>query len=538
MELTEGTSTVALQVQKFFKAIRTTFSPVPFASNEYKSPSDDEQSRKRRATMPKLVHCTSSQGAETRITTEITARQNDPFLIIVVHLLPTLPEYLRALKHIGCIKIIIFKGAPDSERPQHMREMAEWVKNHEDFGKAIHPEVTKSYLKTPDNVVELIMNAEIPKGAEIIIMDIGGYFAPCLVDVVRHQTSEKKWKLLGIVEDTENGHQKYNEALQSFSSVSKDLKQPRIYSVARSQMKMTEDYNVGKSLVRAADSILRETLDLRLEDHLTVGVIGFGKIGTSIAMHLRQQHIGKVMVYDVNPAIMIRAASHDFIICSKEQMLQQASFIFCATGNKALMFNDLLRIGANTDRLTIASCTSADDELNIHEGLKKHRHDFISPDSNDFTSHTIQRQNGTDVKIILLSDGNATNFSRRAVLGDSIRSVQAAMMVCALNLRRSNLEQKSDSGILTLTNEEEMTIARLWLEHFLKLDTCLITNVGSADVTLDTQNVESSDDELPVDPMPVTQLKQHLGLERVADADPIDFMDSERKLIIVANRGS
>ncbi|CAF3043431.1 unnamed protein product [Rotaria sp. Silwood2] len=112
------------------------------------------------------------------------------------------------------------------------------------------------------------------------------------------------------------------------------------------------------------------------------------------------------------------------------------------------------------------------------------------------------------------------------------------MMVCALNLRRSNLEQKSDSGILTLANEEEMTIARLWLEHFPKLDTCLITNVGSADVTLDTQNVESSDDELPVDPMPVTQLKQHLGLERVADADPIDFMDSERKLIIVANRGS
>ncbi|CAF4619870.1 unnamed protein product, partial [Rotaria sp. Silwood2] len=291
MELTEGTSTVALQVQKFFKAIRTTFSPVPLASNEYKSPSNNEQSRKRRATMPKLAHCTSSQAAETRITTEITARQNDPFLIIVVHLLPTLPEYLRALKHIGCIKIIIFKGAQDSERPQHMREMAEWVKNNEDFGKAIHPEVTKSYLKTPDNVVELIMNAEIPKGAEIIIMDIGGYFAPCLVDVVRHQTSEKKWKLLGIVEDTENGHQKYNEALQSFSSVSKDLKQPRIYSVARSKMKMTEDYNVGKSLVRAADSILRETLDLRLEDHLTVGVIGFGKIGTSIAMHLRQQHI-------------------------------------------------------------------------------------------------------------------------------------------------------------------------------------------------------------------------------------------------------
>ncbi|CAF4052295.1 unnamed protein product, partial [Rotaria sp. Silwood1] len=537
-ELTEGTSEVALQVQKFFKAIRTTFSPVPLVSNEHDSTSDDKRPKKRTMPMETLCRRTTSQVDEMHFTTDTNMQQNDTFLIVVVHLLPTLPEYLYGLKHIGSIKIIIFKGPPDDKRPQHMRKMAEWVGNHKDFGKAVRSEVTKDYLKVSGNAVRLVTNAEVPNGAKVLIMDIGGYFSPCLVELARNHTYGNTWKLLGIVEDTENGHQKYNEALQVLASGSKDLKKPWIYSVARSQMKMAEDYNVGKSLVRAADSILRQTLDLRLEDHLTVGVIGFGKIGSSIAMHLRQQHIGQVMVHDVNPAIMVRAASHDFVICSKEQMLQKANFIFCATGNKALTFNDLLRTGSNIDRLIIASCTSADDELNIHDGLKQHGGNCISPDPNDFTCYTIQRHDGTNVQIILLSDGNATNFSRRAILGESIRSVQAAMMVCALNLRQSNMEEKSNSGILTLTNEEEMTIARLWLQHFAKLDTYLITNVSSADVKLDAENLRSSDDELPIDLRSVTQLKQHLGLQRKADTDPIDFMDSERKLIITAPRGS
>ncbi|CAM4901943.1 unnamed protein product [Rotaria socialis] len=124
-------------------------------------------------------------------------------------------------------------------------------------------------------------------------MDIGGYFAPYLAELGNKDSYPRLWKLLGIVEDTENGHQKYHDAKQSLP---RNVTHPRIYSVARSQMKMTEDYNVGKSLVRAADTILRQTLDLRLEDHPVVGVIGFGKIGNSIAIHMRQQHIGRVMI--------------------------------------------------------------------------------------------------------------------------------------------------------------------------------------------------------------------------------------------------
>ncbi|CAF4425552.1 unnamed protein product [Rotaria socialis] len=240
-------------------------------------------------------------------------------------------------------------------------------------------------------------------------MDIGGYFPPCLQDLAHHHIYGNTWKLLGIVEDTGNGHQKYNRAFQYFP-VRQDLKKPCIYSVARSQLKMTEDYNVGKSLVRAADTILRQSLDLRLEDHRVVGVIEFG--------------------------------------------------------NKALTFDDLQNIGVNIDRLIIASYTSADDELNIYEGLKQYKYVSDSTYPVNFSWYTIKRRAGSDFQLILLCDRNATNFNCRAILGESIRSVQAAMMICALNLYRSNRKNKSNSDILTLTNEEEIMIARLWLQHF------------------------------------------------------------------------
>ncbi|CAF5000190.1 unnamed protein product, partial [Rotaria sp. Silwood1] len=390
--------------------------------------------------------------------------------------------------------------------------------------------ITKNDLKTPGKAVQLISTAVGTSNPKVIILDIGGYFAPCLAELAEQNPDICGWTLMGIVEDTENGHKKYHEALERFRPLPQNLKPPLIYSVARSQMKMTEDYNVGKSLVRAADSILRHVLDLRLEEHPVIGVLGFGKIGSSIAAHLRQLHIGKVIVYDVNPAILLRAASHDFVICSKEQMLQQASFIFCATGNKALNFNDLVHIGSDIDRLIIASCTSADDELDVHEGLSQYEHDMITHE--DFTRYLIRRQDGTNVEIILLCNGNAVNFSRRAILGESIRAVQAAMMVCALNLSRPNPEHTLEAGILTLANEEEMTIARLWLQHFSKLHVRLITNVMIG------EGATEDDSDFPVDQASVDELKKYLGLQRASNTDPIDFMDSERKIIITEPRGS
>ncbi|CAF1532165.1 unnamed protein product [Adineta ricciae] len=88
---------------------------------------------------------------------------------------------------------------------------------------------------------------------------------------------------------------------------------------------------------------------------------------------------------------MIRALTHDFLICIREQIFQQASFIFCATGNKSLTYNDLFTFSTDIKSAIVASCTSADDELDLHEGLKQHKND--SPDPGSFSRYTLPRLN-------------------------------------------------------------------------------------------------------------------------------------------------
>lgn len=138
------------------------------------------------------------------------------------------------------------------------------------------------------------------KDGPLLIVDIGGYFAKAVPKICAMVQSGK---IIGIVEDTENGHQRYFAALRDHDVA--------VWSVARSTLKQTEDYNVGKSLVRAADSIMRKDLMQRLEDYACIGVIGFGKIGSSIAQHLRSLNVAQVCVYDWDPVILMRAASFD-----------------------------------------------------------------------------------------------------------------------------------------------------------------------------------------------------------------------------------
>lgn len=325
--------------------------------------------------------------------------------------------------------------------------------------------------------------------------------------------------MLGIVEDTENGHQKYESALSEYAKVhvgddSRGVQRlPRIWSVARSLMKQTEDYNVGKSLVRATDTLLREHLDLRLEDELCIGVLGFGKIGSSIARHLQQQNIGTVYVCDIKPHIAIRAASQDFIICDKEQMLQKVSIIFAATGNKCLTFQDLRRVQA--DMLIVSSCTSADDELDVHDGLTDAARMTVNPAATlvattaAYTQWTVVRDEGRPLRVFLLCDGNAPNFFCSAILGEYIRAVQAAMMVCAIKLRTpvealkseaaasnsasalllparvstqtstgsSDLSVPDQPKLLVLQEEDERMISSSWLHAFTVVKSKLITNL-------------------------------------------------------------
>ena len=246
----------------------------------------------------------------------ISSRQ-DVNIIVVNHIVPTLPFFLKGLEYLAKVVAVIPKGSTIDSNVMNVLKDLYNIKN-----------ITREQLKEGENIIELI-DPYVKNGSKCVIVDVGGYFASC-IDKLKSKEYIRDG-ILGIVEDTENGHQKYER-------VQLDSPWP-ITSVARCELKKAEDFNVGKSIFRATDTILREDAHTVIE-RMQVGVIGFGKIGQSIAFHLQRNYVSTVRIFDSNPVAQMHAASLAFDVAEREQLLRKSDLIFCATGNKALINND------------------------------------------------------------------------------------------------------------------------------------------------------------------------------------------------------
>jgi adenosylhomocysteinase len=83
----------------------------------------------------------------------------------------------------------------------------------------------------------------------LVAIDIGGYFA----SAVEHLAANAP--LAGVVEDTENGHQRYERRLPT------PFPCP-VFSVARSPLKNAEDYLIGHSVVFSTEGLMRSRGDV------------------------------------------------------------------------------------------------------------------------------------------------------------------------------------------------------------------------------------------------------------------------------------
>jgi len=192
--------------------------------------------------------------------------------------------------------------------------------------------------KTISKYDKVVMQESLAYFADtnVAILDIGGTMIPYL------HLFEKK---INIVEDTRNGYLKYSKL--------KPQKNLKWDSVHDSEYKVVEDYLVGQSIVESASVWLRQQgLNLRT---MSLGVIGFGRIGQSVAEHL--SHISSnIIVRDLNHAREILAQAKGFKthMSSKveQRVLEQVSF--CCTGSKLrYLFGDSY----------VFPCTSIDDEF-------------------------------------------------------------------------------------------------------------------------------------------------------------------------------
>jgi adenosylhomocysteinase len=350
-------------------------------------------------------------------------------LIIVQHILPNTAPFFRALKSFFHIAAIIPK-------PNSIHEPTRGVLENEKFRIT---DYSRGQLKSRETLSRLKRFAGARK---LIVMDVGGYFA----EVIPQFSELLGDRLIGIVEDTENGQQKYEAFLRSHTP-----SPCPILSVARSPLKDPEDYLVGQSIVYSAERILRENNSLLTNKRVLV--IGYGKIGKSIASSLAVRNIA-VWVYDHDPIRRAQALAHGFMTPERDPAIASADLIFGATGNKSLKESDFLRL---KKYCFIASVTSADDEFdfgNLRQTL-----------SNRFADGLEIFHNDDDRVFYVMNKGNAVNFAHNAVLGPYIYLVACELLACAMKLIAQSGTLSSD-GIHTLLETERAVVASKWHTAF------------------------------------------------------------------------
>ena len=343
-------------------------------------------------------------------------------LIAVLHVLPDALPFHAALSRIFNVSRIVPK--PRSINPAVLDQLPP--------GVAVH--ATREDLRRYATVQELLAHN---RHDDFVLLDIGGYFAR----TARRVRERFGARFRGIVEDTENGLQKYLAA--------RDLRYP-VIQVARSPLKDNEDYMVGRAIAFSAESLLRN-LSI-LVNGRRVGVIGYGKVGRSVAEALRLNQ-GVVSIFDHDHVRLTHAYSRGFGVLPKQQLLRESDILCLATGNKSLSSTDFkhLKHGA-----FLLSVTSSDDELDLTWVRGRYTSTPVGPH--------VERYRHARHSFYLFNQGNAINFIHGNTVGDFILLVHAEIFLCAYSLARRSYP----AGFHELDNQTRDQICAIWLSLFAR----------------------------------------------------------------------
>ncbi|HVB10521.1 MAG TPA: NAD(P)-dependent oxidoreductase [Bacillota bacterium] len=343
--------------------------------------------------------------------------------LVITHLLPERPSFLRAVGRVSDLRAVLPK--PKSVDPSAHKTVT-----------ALFPCDPLNRDQLSDAETSLAYLESRAAGERLVLIDIGGYFAPSLASLCASFSGE----LVGVIEDTENGLRRYLDL--------EKLPCP-VYSVARSPLKSPEDYLVGQSIVFSAEALIRSRGDVL--PGRPACVIGFGRLGSSIArmLHTRNMH---VTVYDDDPIQRAHALAHGFQTAhTRADAIRGAGIVVCATGNLALREDDFARLANGA---YIVSVTSSDDELELAVLDEMYHREIVVPH--------ITRYATTGHYFYVLNDGNAVNFLHGASVGAFIFLVQAEILAALSELAR----QPHETGLHEVSADIRRLIAATWLTYF------------------------------------------------------------------------
>ncbi|GAA3237406.1 adenosylhomocysteinase [Streptomyces lavendulae] len=346
-----------------------------------------------------------------------------PASFLITHLLPERPSFVRGIGTATDLRVVLPK--PKSISPAARRVIEKTTQCDT---------LTRDMFEDTDTAVEYVESRAA--GQDVVLCDVGGYFSPAL-DALCDRFSGR---ILGVVEDTENGHRRYAD---------RDKLPCPVVSVARSPLKDPEDYLVGQSVVFSTEALMRTRGDILQGRHALV--IGFGKLGSSIARLLHAKGV-RVVVHDIDPVRRTQALSQGFDVArDRDAALNEAGVVLCATGSLSLRGEDFatLRNGAY-----VGTVTSSEDELDLAALPQVYER---TPDGDHIT-----RYKTTGHYFYLLNNGNAVNFLHGASVGPFIFLVQAEILAAIRMLTRGDLGH----GMHEVAPADRATIAGIWLDYF------------------------------------------------------------------------
>lgn len=360
--------------------------------------------------------------------TSLSANNSKDISVLAVsHIIPSSEGYIKSLN--ANFRLIGVIPKPRSINKSSLQRIkADKIPILDQFTRESIAENTKElvrFLKAYDN---------------ICLIDIGGYFSENISEMKKMLGP----KLLGVVEDTENGHQRYEKKL---GSIKGDC---TVMSVARSRLKDYEDQLVGHGIAHATETVLRQINVLIT--YKNCGIIGYGKIGRGIAEYLQQRNI-RPRVSDISATRSIQAACDGAIICSTEDLIKECDVVFCATGARAL---DIFMIRDLKKDAFVASATSSDDEFDLRFVDSEYSKQNIDPQ--------ISRYSRRGHSFHLLNDGNAINFLFSAAVDKYIALVQGEIIFSISRLANNKAPRK----IIVNSADDHELIARAWLHYVLR----------------------------------------------------------------------
>ncbi|MFF5859068.1 NAD(P)-dependent oxidoreductase [Streptomyces sp. NPDC012751] len=252
----------------------------------------------------------------TRVTSYFSPPER-PAAFLITHLLPERPAFVRAVAGATDLRAVLPKSKSVDADAQREIESNGFVCD----------KLSRELFAEPDRALRYIeARAE---GRSVALLDVGGYFAPSIETLC----SRFSGRIIGVVEDTENGHRRYAELGK--------LPCP-VVSVARSPLKEPEDFLVGQSVVFSAEALMRSRGNIL--HGRTALVIGFGKLGSSIARLLHAKGV-RVTVHDIDAVRRTQALAQGFTVArSLADGLGGAGLVLCATGSVSLRGEDFSRL--------------------------------------------------------------------------------------------------------------------------------------------------------------------------------------------------